>query len=60
MVKKVIQLWLPLTLLVAAAAGCASAPPMPADTGDDAARGLRDRPVGYPCGPGLEEPRALC
>jgi len=33
MVKKVIQLWLPLTFLVAVAAGCASPPPMPADTG---------------------------
>jgi polysaccharide biosynthesis/export protein len=31
MVKKVIQLCLPLTLLVALAAGCASPPPMPVD-----------------------------
>jgi len=32
MVKKVIQLWLPLAFLVASA-GCAAGPPMPADTG---------------------------
>ena len=33
MVKKVIQLWLPLAFLAAVTAGCASPPPMPADTG---------------------------